>query len=93
MWNVLLQVSDIDVKKDSPCGHGRVTCLSVYCGDDANFAVPGEPPKRQLWVDTLGMSDEVCAVSSGSLHTQLSDDMSAETGTKTLILHSALSFG
>ncbi|KAK9818799.1 hypothetical protein WJX74_001704 [Apatococcus lobatus] len=52
------EVADIDVKKESPCGHGRVTSLSVYCGDDANFALPGEPSKRQLWVDTLGVNDE-----------------------------------
>ena len=50
-----MQVSDIDVKKQSPCGHGRVICFSVYSGKDLHLAK--EPPidgvlKTQLWVDT-----------------------------------------
>ncbi len=56
-----MQVADIDVKKQSPCGHGTVICFSVYGGKDIHLA--DEPPaagpeggeavkKNQLWVDT-----------------------------------------
>ncbi|KAK3279840.1 hypothetical protein CYMTET_12292 [Cymbomonas tetramitiformis] len=31
------EVMDIDVKKQTPVGHGRVICLSAYCGPDVNF--------------------------------------------------------
>lgn len=42
------EVMNIDVKKQSPIGHGTVTCLSIYVGDDVNF---GNGPR--LWIDTL----------------------------------------
>ncbi len=29
--------ADIDLKRDSPIGHGRVICFSVYCGPQHNF--------------------------------------------------------
>lgn len=49
------KVAYIDVKKESPCGHGKVICFSVYGGADIHLAK--EPPidgclKTQLWVDT-----------------------------------------
>lgn len=55
MEDLHLQVADIDVKKQSPCGHGTVICFSVYGGKDIHLA--SEPPihgvrKTQLWVDT-----------------------------------------
>lgn len=37
----------------SPVGHGRVTCLSIYCGPDVDF---GSGPK--LWIDTLDQQAE-----------------------------------
>ena len=55
-----VQVSHIDVTKESPCGHGAVICFSVYAGPRTNFgeATPdGEPVdgirQSQLWVDTM----------------------------------------
>lgn len=54
-----VQVSHIDVSKESPCGHGVVICFSVYCGHEAHFGelVDGQPAdgilQNQLWVDTL----------------------------------------
>ncbi|KAK9839857.1 hypothetical protein WJX81_006741 [Elliptochloris bilobata] len=51
------EVSRIDVTKESPCGHGYVTCLSIFCGPDVHFGEkpPGKDGVRQsqLWVDTL----------------------------------------
>ena len=55
-----MQVSDIDISKESPCGHGTVICFSVYCGREVHFGelVDGQPAdgilQNQLWVDTLG---------------------------------------
>lgn len=52
-------MSDIDIQKESPCGHGVVICFSVYCGREAHFGelVDGQPAdgilQNQLWVDTL----------------------------------------
>lgn len=57
-------MSRIDVSKESPCGHGYVTCVSIYCGPDVHFgrAKPrGGVLQSQLWVDTLlegGPGDE-----------------------------------
>jgi DNA polymerase-1 len=45
------EVMDIDVRTDSPVGHGRVTCLSIYVGPDVDF---GSGPK--LWIDTLDLA-------------------------------------
>lgn len=54
-----MQVSHIDVKKESPVGHGRVTCFSMYCGGDAEFGIgKGGVSQNQLWVDTM-QEDEV----------------------------------
>ena len=54
-----VQVSHIDISKESPCGHGTVICFSVYCGREVHFGelVDGQPAdgilQNQLWVDTL----------------------------------------
>ena len=49
------QVSDINVKKESPVGHGNVICFSIYCGPDADFG----NGKNCIWVDVLGTSSEI----------------------------------
>lgn len=59
------QVKDINLSKESPCGHGIVTCFSIYggrsgSGEACNFAAdPGGPPQDRLWVDTM-LDDQVC---------------------------------
>ena len=57
------QVSDIDVTKESPCGHGRVICFSLYGGPDMHFGaeLPAAraPRQNQLWVDTMLGNNEV----------------------------------
>ena len=59
---VYAQVMDIDLSKESPCGHGTVTCFSLYGGvgngsgsaEVCNFAAdPDATPQDQLWVDTM----------------------------------------
>ena len=52
------EVAGIDVARESPCGHGDVIALTLYCGDDAHFGpgVPGEngvTAQPQLFVDSL----------------------------------------
>jgi hypothetical protein len=49
------QVADIDVLKETPVGHGRITCFSVYCGPEMDFG----DGKRRLWVDVLKGGPEV----------------------------------
>lgn len=50
------EVMDIDVTRQSPCCHGKVTCFSLYCGPDVHFGSDpcedGDVPKSMLWVDT-----------------------------------------
>ena len=48
----------IDLSKESPCGHGIVTCFSIYGGTTGgkicNFAADSSGPEQdQLWVDTM----------------------------------------
>jgi len=45
----LRQVADIDVVRQTPLGHGRITCLSVYAGPEIDFG----GGTRRLWVDVL----------------------------------------
>ena len=45
------------MKKESPVGHGRITCFSIYCGRTGNF----EDGKNTLWVDVLDGGEEVLA--------------------------------
>ena len=47
------EVAYIDVSDQTPVGHGQVTCFSVFCGPDVNFAPEGESKRSLLWVDTL----------------------------------------
>ncbi|KAL2632819.1 hypothetical protein R1flu_004298 [Riccia fluitans] len=44
------EVADIDVKKESPVGHGRLICFSIFCGPNADFG----GGRRRLWVDVFG---------------------------------------
>ena len=44
-----LQVSNIDVKQDTPVDHGEITCFSIYSGEDADFG----NGKSCIWVDVL----------------------------------------
>ena len=59
------QVMDIDLSKESPCGHGVVTCFSVYGGHHdgnviCNFAADTSGVVQdQLWVDTMLEGDKV----------------------------------
>lgn len=59
-----VQVKDINLSKESPCGHGTVTCFSIYggrsgSGEACNFAAdPRAPPQDRLWVDTM-LDDQV----------------------------------
>ena len=47
----LSQVSGIDLSEETPVGHGRIVCFSVYCGPDVDFT--GDGTKKCLWVDVL----------------------------------------
>eukprot|EP01132_Coremiostelium_polycephalum_P002672 gene2672-3315_t len=42
------EVIDLDLKKESPIGHGRICCFSIYCGPNENFGTGS-----RIWVDTL----------------------------------------
>ncbi|KAL7537981.1 hypothetical protein ACHAXR_008194 [Thalassiosira sp. AJA248-18] len=52
------EVMDIDLKMVGPVGHGYVTCLSVYSGEDFDYGL-GDGPGTMLWVDNL---DDACGV-------------------------------
>jgi hypothetical protein len=61
---ISVQVKDIDLSKESPCGHGYVTCFSIYGGtvdnEVCNFAADEKAPHQdQLWVDTMLDGNEV----------------------------------
>ncbi|XP_022716927.1 DNA polymerase I A, chloroplastic/mitochondrial isoform X2 [Durio zibethinus] len=43
------EVSNIDVKKETPVDHGEITCFSIYSGADADFG----NGKSCIWVDVL----------------------------------------
>jgi len=45
---------DIDVKSESPIGHGKVICASIYCGPEHDF---GNGPI--VWIDNLGPAEGV----------------------------------
>eukprot|EP00808_Paulinella_micropora_P007425 g4781.t1 len=47
------ETRDIQVKKQSPVGNGRVTCLCIYCGPEVDF---GQGAAR-LFIDNLGASE------------------------------------
>lgn len=44
---IAAQVSEIDIKEETPIGHGEVICLSVYCGPEVSFL--GDRPC--VWAD------------------------------------------
>ena len=49
------EVMDIDLKQVGPVGHGYVTCLSVYSGEDFDYGL-GDGPGTMLWIDNLDYS-------------------------------------
>ena len=86
-----VQVSDIDVTKESPCGHGRVICFSLYGGSDIHFGAElpkaGAPRQDQLWVDTMLGNNEVsctagqmCIMSQASSGPSLHRTLRLEVG-------------
>jgi hypothetical protein len=52
------EVTDIDVKTQGPIGNGKVTCVSIYGGNDINFG-----PKRgkgcAIWVENIEAAEGV----------------------------------
>ncbi|XP_057856787.2 DNA polymerase I B, chloroplastic/mitochondrial isoform X2 [Cryptomeria japonica] len=52
------EVADIDVKTESPVGHGKIICFSVYCGLEASFG----DGKSCVWVDVLDGGEDVLSV-------------------------------
>ncbi|EGG16650.1 mitochondrial DNA polymerase A [Cavenderia fasciculata] len=52
------EVIDIDVKEQSPIGHGKIICFSIYCGPDIDFGTGS-----RIWVDILGSNgDEILQI-------------------------------
>lgn len=47
-----MQVANIDVKQETPVGHGKVTCFSIYSGTSGAEADFGNG-KTCIWVDVL----------------------------------------
>jgi DNA polymerase I-like protein with 3'-5' exonuclease and polymerase domains len=48
------EVAGIDIKEESPVGHGAVVCLSVYAGPWANFNPDAAGPRQpRVWIDLL----------------------------------------
>ncbi|KAJ6950443.1 hypothetical protein NC651_004188 [Populus alba x Populus x berolinensis] len=43
------EVARIDVKEETPIDHGEITCVSIYCGPEADFG----HGKSCIWVDVL----------------------------------------
>jgi hypothetical protein len=52
-----MQVADVD-KQETPVGHGRVTCFSIYSGTSGAEADFGNG-KTCIWVDVLGGGQDV----------------------------------
>lgn len=46
------EVVDIDVKRHSPVGHGRVICASIFCGPDVDFG-----SGSRVWIDNHGEAE------------------------------------
>ena len=53
MW-----IADIDVRKESPVGHGKIICCSIYCGSQADFG----DGKSGVWVGMLDGGEDVLSV-------------------------------
>ncbi|WVZ87156.1 hypothetical protein U9M48_033843 [Paspalum notatum var. saurae] len=49
------EVANIDVKQETPVGHGKVICFSIYCGAEADFG----NGKKCIWVDLLNGGQDV----------------------------------
>lgn len=47
-----MQVANIDVKEETPVGHGEVICFSIYSGNSDGEADFGNG-KTCIWVDVL----------------------------------------
>mmetsp|Transcript_3581 Transcript_3581/g.12854 ORF Transcript_3581/g.12854 Transcript_3581/m.12854 type:complete len:1238 (+) Transcript_3581:138-3851(+) len=47
------EVKDIEVREDSPCVAGVVTCISIYCGPDVDFSTDEMEGRSCIWVDTM----------------------------------------
>jgi hypothetical protein len=60
------EVAGIDIKEESPVGHGAVVCLSIYAGPWANFnpdRSSGATRQPRVWVDLLpGYAPRVTAL-------------------------------
>lgn len=59
-WACDTEVADIDVKQESPVGHGAVICISIYCGPHHDFTLSGEASRgpssckqTKIWIDLL----------------------------------------
>eukprot|EP00899_Mesostigma_viride_P019227 jgi/Mesvir1/27305/Mv07135-RA.2 len=44
------EVSGLNIKTDTPVGHGNLICFSLYCGEDVSEG----PSRRRVWVDVTG---------------------------------------
>lgn len=53
-----MQVANIDVKQETPVGHGKVTCFSIYPGSKGAEADFGNG-KTCIWVDVLDGGPDV----------------------------------
>ena len=51
------EVHDIDLKHESPVGHGKIFCASIFCGDDVDF---GSGPR--VWINNLDSAKGVLQV-------------------------------
>lgn len=55
---IKMQVSNIDVKQETPVNHGEMTCFSIYSGPIADFG----KGKSCIWVDLLDGDDNIIMV-------------------------------
>ena len=53
------EVANIDVSKESPCGHGNVICFSIYARGVNTSSQKGKEEELSLWVDTMGKEQGV----------------------------------
>ena len=50
-----MQVADINIKKESPVGHGKIICFSISCGSQDDFG----NGKSCVWVYVLDSGEDV----------------------------------
>jgi DNA polymerase I len=48
-----VQVANINVKEETPVGHGEVICFSIYSEDSNSQAADFGDGKTCIWVDVL----------------------------------------